>query len=61
MEKLYTVKETMEILRVSRPTLYRIVKGGSLGSVKVQGKTVFKESELSRFIARSIEYENSSH
>jgi|MudIll2142460700_1097286.scaffolds.fasta_scaffold328151_2 excisionase family DNA binding protein len=49
MEKLYTVKETMEMLRISRPTLYRIVRSDALRSVKVKGKTLFKESELERY------------
>ncbi len=50
MEKLYTVKETCEILRVSRAKLYLLINDGSLRPVKIDKKTVFKESELQRFM-----------
>jgi len=50
MEKLYTVIETMELLRISRPTLYRFIKSGQLVPLKMGKKTLFTESELTRFL-----------
>jgi excisionase family DNA binding protein len=50
MEKLYTVIETMELLRISRPTLYRFIKSGQLVPLKMGKKTLFTESELDRFL-----------
>ena len=50
MEKLYTIKEACEILKVSRATLYRIIGKQDLLPVKVGGSVRFKESELNRFI-----------
>lgn len=50
MEKLHTVNETLELLRISRPTLYRFIKSGQLVPLKMGKKTLFTESELTRFL-----------
>lgn len=50
MEKLYTVKECMDQLRISRPTLYRFIKEGKIKPLKMGKKTLFKESALEHFI-----------
>lgn len=50
MDRLYTVKETMEILKVSKANIYRLTASGKLDYVKLGGRTLFKESDLSRFI-----------
>lgn len=50
MEKLYTIKETVDILRVSRAKIYLLIQDGKLKPVKLDRKTLFKESELTRFI-----------
>lgn len=50
MEKLYTIKEVAEMLRVSKVTLYRMMRDGKIQTVKMGRKTLFKESELNRFI-----------
>ncbi len=52
MEKLYTVKEATEILKISRATLYRHIKNGLLKPIKLGGKTLFLESELNNFIEK---------
>ena len=51
MEKIYIIKEVAELLRVSKPTVYRMMKDGKIKPVKLGGRTLFKESELNRFIA----------
>jgi excisionase family DNA binding protein len=50
MEKLYRVSEAAEILRISRPSIYRLWRNGKVKPIKVGGRTVFPESELERFI-----------
>lgn len=50
MEKLYTIKETYGLLKISRTKLYLLVRDGKIDPVKLDGKTLFKESELNRFI-----------
>ena len=50
MEKLFTIKEVCEMLKVSRATLYRIIEKNGPSPVKVGGGIRFKESELNRFI-----------
>lgn len=47
---LYTSKEAMKILKVSRTTLYRIVKNGDLKQIKVGGAIRFTEDEINRFL-----------
>ena len=50
MEKLYTIGEVAESLRVSKPSIYRLMSSGQLKSIKIGGRTLFKESEIERFI-----------
>lgn len=50
MEKLYTIKEAADILRVSRAKIYLLIKDEKIKPVKLDKKTLFKESELNRFI-----------
>jgi len=50
MDKLYTVNETLKILRISRPTLYKLIKDGAIKPAMIYNRTLFKESEIERFI-----------
>ncbi len=50
MEKLITVNEALALLRISRPTLYRLINDGSLRPVRIGKRTLFEERELQRFI-----------
>lgn len=50
MDKLYTIKETMELLKISKANLYRLMSAGDIKPVKLGGRTLFKESEIERFI-----------
>ncbi len=53
VEKLYTVKEVMDILRIGRTTLYRHIDNGLINPLKLGGKVLFTESELDRLLKRS--------
>jgi len=52
MEKLFTVNEVTEMLRISRATLYRHIDNGLIRPVKLGGKTLFTESELNRLLKK---------
>ncbi len=49
MEKLFTLKETAKILRVSERTIMRYLKSGKLKASKV-GKWRIKQSDLDKFL-----------
>jgi excisionase family DNA binding protein len=50
IEKLYTVKEVLDMLRISRATLYRHIDAGLIKPSKFGGKVLFTEKELERVI-----------
>ena len=52
MEKLYTVEETRLALKISRGTLYTLIKEKKINPVKLGGRTLFTETELTNFIER---------
>ena len=52
MEKIYTVNETYALLRISRAKLYTLIDDGSLKPIKLGGRRLFTESELTRFIEK---------
>ncbi len=49
--KLLTVKEACERLRISRATLYNLVKKGKIAFVKIGGKSLIREEDIDRLIA----------
>jgi len=49
MEKLFTLKETAKILRVSERTILRYLKSGKLKASKL-GQWRIKESDLEKFL-----------
>ncbi len=53
MEKLLTVEEVMKTLRISRPTLYRLLKSGKLEPVRIGKRVLFEIAEIRAFIGRS--------
>ncbi len=52
VERLFSIKKTMEVLSISRTSLYRLIDSGSLKPLKIGGKVLFAESELDAFIKR---------
>jgi len=52
MEKLYTVEEARLALKISRGTLYTLIKEKKINPVKLGGRTLFTETELANFIER---------
>lgn len=57
--KLYTVKEVLDILKVSKPTLYAYIHLGELKANKVGHNFRISETELTRFINEGLSPEYS--
>ncbi|OMD88322.1 hypothetical protein BSK49_15110 [Paenibacillus odorifer] len=50
MERLFTIKETMDILRLSYTTVYGMCHNGQLPSCKVGGSIRIPQESLRNFI-----------
>ena len=50
IERLYDVAETAQTFRVSKWTVWKWLELGILRGTKVNGRRVFRESELERLI-----------
>ena len=46
----YSVNETLELLSLSRATVYGLVRDGRLKAHKIGGKTVFLAPDITRFL-----------
>jgi excisionase family DNA binding protein len=49
---LLTAEQACRVLNVSRPTLYRLIGDGTLRSLRVRGRRMFRRADLERFVAR---------
>jgi len=49
MEKILTIKEVAEFLKVSEKSIYRYIKNGKLKAVKI-GHWRIKKEDLNKFI-----------
>ncbi len=50
MDKLYSIKDALNVLKISRAKLYLLIKDKNINPVKIGKRTLFKESELNRFV-----------
>jgi excisionase family DNA binding protein len=53
LEQLLTVEDVMRVLRISRPTLYRMLKSHKLQPVKIGKRTLFEMKDIRGLIERS--------
>ncbi len=53
IESLLTVGEVMKVLRISRPTLYRMLRSSKLQPVKIGKRTLFDVKDIKALIERS--------
>jgi excisionase family DNA binding protein len=51
-ERLYSVTELADYLRVSRWTVYRLVEGGGLRAVKVGERLRFRPADVEAYLER---------
>lgn len=57
-DRLLTVGEVAETMRVSNMTVYRLIKSGQLGAVRVGKNYRIRESDVTRYLAeRSVRAE----
>ncbi len=47
---VFKMKEVCAILEVTRPTIYKLIKNGTLRPVKVQSRLVFLYQDLQAFV-----------
>lgn len=55
MEKLYTIKETAEYLRVTPRSVERWVRAGVIGSIKVGRQRRIRESDIQNYLDANTE------
>jgi excisionase family DNA binding protein len=53
IEKLMTVQDLMDTLRISRPTLYRMLKSGRLRPVRIGKRTLFDPADIRELIEQA--------
>ncbi|MGX3067121.1 helix-turn-helix domain-containing protein [Ursidibacter arcticus] len=50
IEEHYTISDLMQLLKVSRTTIDNHVKAGKLKKLKMGKKTLFRASEINRYL-----------
>jgi excisionase family DNA binding protein len=50
VETLFSIEETARYLKISKPSLYRLMAEQKIIPVKLGGRTLFTEKELTRFV-----------
>ena len=53
-ERLLTVSEVASAMRVSNMTVYRLIKGGNLGAIRVGKNYRIREGEVDRYLRERI-------
>lgn len=48
--KVYTSREIMELLKISKITFYKYIKAGKIKGSKIGNKWIFTEEQLKDFI-----------
>jgi excisionase family DNA binding protein len=57
-DRLLTVGEVADVMRVSNMTVYRLIKSGQLGAIRVGKNYRIRESEVDRYLQeRSVQAE----
>ena len=54
-EKLLTTREALEILRITKPTLLRLIKSGELKATKIGHNYRILSDDLDRFVRGETE------
>ena len=51
-KKLMTAAEVTDFLRVSRVTLWRMVRAGEIKSIKIRNRRLFEKEEVERLLGQ---------
>jgi len=49
--RAYRIDEAADVLRVSRSSIYNMIRDGRLKSVKIAGRTIIARSEIERLLS----------
>jgi excisionase family DNA binding protein len=52
MEELLTLKELSKYLKVSRPTLYKMVENGKIPALKIANQWRFKKADIAEWVEK---------
>jgi predicted DNA-binding transcriptional regulator AlpA len=54
MEQILDVRQALEILGISEPSLYRLVRPGEVTVAKLAGRTLFPPADLEALVERHL-------
>jgi excisionase family DNA binding protein len=54
MGRLFTISDSMDYLRLSKPTLHRLARAGRLPVVRIGGHVLFRKEDLDDFVAACV-------
>jgi len=52
MEELFTLEELAKYLKISKPTLYKMVEKGKIPALKVANQWRFKKDDINRWLEK---------
>jgi excisionase family DNA binding protein len=52
-KRYLSIKETHQLLSISRTTLWRLMKNRQISFIKIKGKTLFRKDDINAFISKS--------
>lgn len=52
MEELFTLEELSKYLKISKPTLYKMVGKGEIPALKIANQWRFKKEDINRWIEK---------
>lgn len=50
LEQLMSIRELADYLRISKSNLYRKLQDGEIRSIKVGGRTLFREQDIQEYL-----------
>jgi len=52
MEELLTLEELASYLKISKPTLYKMVENGKIPALKIANRWRFKKDDINRWVEK---------
>ncbi|HEB73776.1 DNA-binding protein [Methanosarcinales archaeon] len=52
MEELFTLEELAKYLKISKPTLYKMVEKGKIPALKIANQWRFKKDDINRWLEK---------
>ena len=52
MEELFTLEELARYLKISKPTLYKMVEKGKIPALKIANQWRFKKDDINRWLEK---------